>query len=57
MKAEHILMGSPKLATHLHILFNSMMQHSYVPQYFLKGVITPLIKDSEGDHSSLNKYR
>ena len=57
IKAEHILYGSPKLAWHLHLLFNAMIQHSYVPQDFLNGVITPLIKDTEGDHSDPKNYR
>ena len=57
MKAEHILFGSPRLIVHLHILFNAFIQHAYVPQDFLNGVITPLIKDSEGDHSSVGNYR
>ena len=57
VKAEHILYGSPKLAWHLHLLFNAMIQHSYVPQEFLNGVITPLIKDTEGDHSDPKNYR
>ena len=57
VKAEHILNGSPKLAYHLHLLFNAMIQHSYVPYEFLNGVITPLIKDTEGDHSDPKNYR
>ena len=57
VKAEHILYGSPKLAFHLHLLFNSMIQHSYVPYEFLNGVLTPLIKDTEGDHSDPKNYR
>ena len=57
VKAEHILYGSPRLAYHLHILFNAMIQHSYVPYEFLNGVISPLIKDSEGNHSDLQNYR
>ena len=57
VKAEHILYGSPRLAYHLHILFNAMIQHSYVPYEFLNGVITPLIKDTEGDHSDPKNYR
>ena len=57
IKAEHIMYGSPKLAGHLHLLFNAMIQHSYVPFEFLNGVITPLIKDSEGDHSDPKNYR
>ena len=57
LKAEHILLGSPKLAIHLHLLFNAMIQHSYVPKEFLEGVISPLVKDAEGDHSDPNNYR
>ena len=57
IKAEHILNGCPQLTIHLHLLFNSMIQHSYVPSEFLRGVITPIIKDAEGDASSLDNYR
>ena len=57
VKAEHLIYGSPKLAWHLHLLFNSMIQHSYVPYEFLNGVISPLIKDSEGNHSDIQNYR
>ena len=46
LKAEHILYGSPQLSYHIHILFNAMIQHCYVPYDFLNGSITPLIKDS-----------
>ena len=52
VKYENILFGLPKLMLHLHILFNSLIQHSYVPHEFLVGVITPLVKDSEEDNSS-----
>ena len=57
IKAEHILAGCPQLRIHLHLLFNSMIQHGYVPSDFLKGVISPILKDSEGDVSSLENYR
>ena len=57
VKAEHILYGSPKLAWHLHLLFNAMIQHCYVPHEFLNGVITPLIKDTDGDHCDSKNYR
>ena len=57
IKAEHVLYGSPQLVIHLHLLFNSMIQHGYVPSDFLKGVITPIIKDTEGDLSSVDNYR
>ena len=57
IKADHILNGCPQLTIHLHLLFNAMLQHSYVPSEFLRGVITPILKDSEGDVSSLDNYR
>ena len=57
LKAEHILHGSTQLVIHLHILFNAIVQHGYVPYDFLKGVVTPIVKDSEGDLSSIDNYR
>ena len=57
VKAQHIFHGSPKLMIHLHILFNSLMNHGYVPHEFLCGTITPIIKDRNGDSSSPSNYR
>ena len=57
IKAEHILHGSPQLVVHLHLLFNSLIQHGYVPSEFLRGVISPIVKDPEGDSSSTDNYR
>ena len=57
VRVEHIRHGSPKLLFHLHLLFNSMMQHGYLPSYFLRGSITPLIKDRDGDNGDSSNYR
>ena len=57
IKPEHIIYGSPKLIYHLHILFNSMIQHGVVVTDFLKGEITPIVKDSQGDVSDSANYR
>ena len=57
IRAEHILYGSPKLMPHIHILFNAMLQHSYVPSQFLHGSITPIVKDSKGDINAVENYR
>ena len=57
IKPEHILHGSVKLALHIHLLFNSLIQHGTIVSDFSKGVITPVIKDSEGDFSSCSNYR
>ena len=55
--AEHILHGSPKLIAHLHIIFNSLIQHSFVPSHFLLGTISPIVKDDRGDIHSTSNYR
>ena len=34
-----------------------MLQHSYVPHEFLRGSISPLIKDTNGDESGIDTYR
>ena len=56
-KPEHILYGCPELLCHLHILFNGMLQHGFVPTEFLKGTVTPIVKDSQGDLSDSKNYR
>ena len=55
--AEHILHGSPKLIVHLHLLFNALLQHGYVPTGFLRGSISPTIKNSSGDINAVENYR
>ena len=57
VKPEHIFHGSDKLVLHLHLLFNAMIQHGIVVDDFLKGTITPIVKDSEGDVSDCTNYR
>ena len=57
LRPEHFVYGAPELLVHFQILFNGMIQHSYVPTDFLKGTITPIVKDSQGDVSSTANYR
>ena len=57
LKAEHIFCGSPELTVYLHLLFNGLLSHSYMPQEFLCGTITPIIKDANGDMSASGNYR
>ena len=57
VKPELFLLGAPELLRHFQILFNGMLQHSYVPTEFLNGSITPIVKDSQGDVSTPNNYR
>ena len=57
IKSQHIFLGSPKLSIHLNILFNGLLQHSYVPYDFLQGTVTPVVKDKEGDINDSSNYR
>ena len=56
-KPEHLFHGSPDLMCHIHILFNGLLQHGYVPIEFLRGTITPVVKDTQGDLSDPANYR
>ena len=51
IRPEHVLHGSMKLPLHLHLLYNSMIQHGFVLSDFVLGTITPIVKDSNGDKS------
>ena len=42
---------------HLHLLFNSFLIHGFVPTSFLRGTISPTIKNSSGDLNSVDNYR
>ena len=33
-----------------------MIQHGFVVDYFLKGMITPIVKDSQGDLTSSSNF-
>ena len=57
IKPEHIFHGCSKLTLHLHLLFNAMIQHGMVVDDFLKGTITPIVKDAQGDVCSSSNYR
>ena len=57
MKAEHIFVGCPELLYFIHLLFNALLSHSYLPHEFLCGTISPIIKDSQGDISDCSNYR
>ena len=57
LRPEHFLFGAPKLLRHLQILYNGMLQHSFVPTDFINGTITPIVKDSHSDVSAPSNYR
>ena len=57
VKPQHVFHGPPLLSIHLHLLFNSFIQHEYVPTDFLNSVISPIVKDTSGDYSDSKNYR
>ena len=57
VKPQHFINGGPRLLQHFQILFNSMLQHGFVPTEFLKGTISPIVKDNQGDTSDTSNYR
>ena len=57
LRPEHFLLGSGDLLRHLQILFNGILQHSYVPLEFLMGTPTPIVKNAQGDVSDVSNYR
>ena len=56
VKPQHLFHGSPLLSVHIHFLFNSLIQHEYVPCDFLQTIVTPVIKDTSGNHSDSANY-
>ena len=57
VKAEHIFSGCPELLCYIHLLFNALLIHSYLPYEFLCGTISPLVKDGNGDTTDSSNYR
>lgn len=57
VSTEHLLYGGKVLCVHLCLLFNTVLQHCYVPEEFSHGVIVPLLKDKHGDQTRSDMYR
>ena len=54
---EHILYSHPCLIVHLKLLFHMMLLHGYVPNNFGLGIVVPILKDKNGDQTSIDNYR
>ena len=57
VSTEHLLYDGGDLYVHLCLLFNTMVQHCYVPEKFGHGLIVPLLKDKQGNQSRSDMYR
>ena len=57
MSAEHFFEAPLVLFDRLKCLFDSMIQHAFVPYQFQMGTIVPIVKDRQGNLGDLNNYR
>jgi hypothetical protein len=57
LMAEHIVYAHPCLLASLKIFFNLMLKVGYVPNAFGRGIMIPLVKDSNGDITVCENYR
>ena len=57
LTVEHVQNSHPVLTVLLSLLFNMVICHGMVPDDFGKGIIIPLIKNSEGNKRSSDNYR
>ena len=55
--ANHLKICSDLFMELISSLFTSFIIHNYIPVVMLKGIITPIIKDSHGDLSKMDNYR
>ena len=46
-----------KVSVMLTLLFNSMLQHGYVPEAFIDALILPIVKDTNEDLGDSDNYR
>ena len=57
LSTEHLLFAHPILIVSLKMLFNLMYENGYVPDDFGRGLLIPLLKDSNGDVTHCDNYR
>ena len=57
VRPEHFIFGCSELLSHFRYLFNGMIQHGSVPTDFLRGTISPIVKNQQGDMTATNNYR
>ena len=57
ISAEHLQNALLSVLTRVASLFNTMLNHSFVPKQFRLGFMVPTIKDQSGNHSDSSNYR
>jgi len=54
---EHLIHSHPIVIVLLSILFNALLQHSYVPHAFAEGLLVLLLKNNDLDNTNVDNYR
>ena len=57
LMAEHVCFARPILSMHLVYVFSMLYKHSLVPDDLGKGIITPLLENSDGNSFTSDNYR
>ena len=53
---EHLIYGGELLLEYLNLLFNAIMETTYIPSSFLHGLVVPIPNEHNKDLSLHNKY-
>lgn len=57
LSVEHLMNAPAVVFEKLATLFNSCIEHSYLPANCMKTIVVPIIKNRTGDASNLSNYR
>ena len=57
ISVEHIANSDDRVIVLITLCLNSMMKHGYLPSLFMQSVITPIVKNKNGDISDTSNYR
>jgi len=57
ISAEHLIYAPSSILIHFKLLFTMIINHSYVPNALVSGIIVPIVKDKCGDCSSPDNYK
>jgi len=55
--SESYIHGGLRLATHICIMLNLFLMHSYIPDRFMDATIVPLVKSKGKDLADISNYR
>ena len=54
---QHLLCAHPVIHVLLSLLFNCCFHHSFLPEELLRVILSPIVKDKNGDICNTSNYR